>query len=408
MNELDQNFDDEINLIDLIYPIYKHRKFLIVFCIVIVVAAAFITIKSPKTYEATAVMLPEAKEANSGMELKQFGIFGLGGSAGTSSEVFEALLKSSVLTREVFQRYNYFSINGINKGDEINAAKSFAGSLNVSKDRNSPSLSLSIQAKDPVFAADLANTYFIALDEYNRANTVTSAKRLRIYIEERIEEANKELEIVQQELRKFQEENRAISISKQAEATLEVLSDMEAQRVAFEVEMAAKEKFFKGSHVEIEQLKAQMSALKKYIDQLTYSTEPKIPVALDEGKVEFYIPLKLIPGLNFDESRLLLKVKAKTGVVTLLTTQLEQAKLDETKDMPTVNVLEKAIPPKKPIKPNLKMNVVLSFVVSLFLGIFLIFLKEFFGRMDEDPETSPKWREMKNGLRGMIPFAKKR
>ena len=122
--------------------------------------------------------------------------------------------------------------------------------------------------------------------------------------------------------------------------------------------------------------------------------------------MEFYIPLTRIPALNFEESKLLLQVKAKTGVITMLTTQLEQAKLDEAKDMPTINFLEWASPPEKPVKPKIILNVVLSFFVSIFIGIFLIFLMEFSQRMDQDPEASPRWREMKRGFMRLIPFVK--
>lgn len=409
--QIDQ-MDDEINLIDLIYPIFKHKRFLILFCVIIVIATGIITYRAPRTYEATAVILPEVKPSGSGSELKaafltQFGISGIGGATGAPSEVFEAVLKSSELARDVLERYNYLFMMGINKKQDATAVREFADSVKVSKNRTEPTLSISIQSHNPVLAADLANSYILTLDEYNRNNIVTSAQRLRKYIEERLLSVNRELEKVQRELRDFQEENKAISISKQAAATLEVLSEMEAQRVALEVEKAAKDKFYRGPHIEIEQLKAQMEALRKNINRLTYSKEPKVSLEREKGQVEFYIPLKRIPALNFDESRLLLKVKAKTGVVTMLTTQLEQAKLDETKDMPTINFLDWAKPPEKPIKPKLKLNVLLSFVVSLFLGIFIIFLMEFIGRMDQDPEASPKWQEIKNGLMCWIPFRKK-
>ena len=404
--------DDEINLIDLIYPIYKRRRFLILFCLIIVVSVAIITRQMPKTYEATAVILPETKSGGTESAIKtaflgQFGIAGIGTSSGTPSEIFNAVLKSNELAQDVLGRYNYFFINGINRNSEKIAAGGFADALEVSQDRINPTLSITIQSYDPVLAADLANSYLIALDEYNRTNTVTSAQRLRKYIEKRLEAANRELDQAQTDLREFQEKNKAISISKQAEATLKVLSEMEANRVALEVEKAAKEKFYRGQHIEIEQLKARMEALQKNIDSLTYSKEPKIPLEREKGKIDFYIPLKRIPALNFDESRLLLKAKAKTGVVTMLTTQLEQAKLDETKDMPTINNLDWAEPPKGPIKPRLKLNILSSAVVALFIGIFLIFFLEFIHKMDQDPETAPKWQEIKKGLVNPILFFKK-
>jgi uncharacterized protein involved in exopolysaccharide biosynthesis len=180
---------------------------------------------------------------------------------------------------------------------------------------------------------------------------------------------------------------------------------MESQRVSLEVEKAAKEKFYKGPHIEIEQLEAQMEALQKNINRLTYSEEASVPLETEKGKVEFYIPLTRIPALNFDESRLLLDVKAKTGVVTMLTTQLEQARLEEARDIPTITTLEWAAPPEEPVKPKIKLNIILSFIVALFLGIFIVFFMEFTERMDQDPEAAPKWREMKKGVAGLMQYS---
>jgi tyrosine-protein kinase Etk/Wzc len=403
----DQFDDDEINLIDLIYPIYKRRKFLIIFCLVITFMVGVISVFSQKTYEATAVILPEASEGgDTGVRaafLEQFGVAGIGGSQSTPAALFEAVLKSNDLSWEVLKRYDYFLINGISKGGEEKVAKSFAGLVQVSKSRNDPSISISMRSNDPIFAADMANSYVWALDEYNLKNSYTSARRLREYIENRLTVAEEELDRAQKDLRAFQEKNKAVSIGKQTESTLEVLAEMESKKVELEVERAAKEKFVKEPHIELEQLNAQIEAVNKNIDRLTYSEESQVPIKHEEGKVDFYIPLTRIPALNYDESKLLLKVKAKTGVITMLTTQLEQAKLDEAKDIPTINMLEPAVPPRSPVKPRIKLNVILSFVVSLFLGIFLIFLMEFTRRLDKDPESAPKWQEIKRGFSRLIP-----
>jgi len=414
MSSPQEDFDDEINLIDLLYPIYKRRRFLTWFCVAIALAIGIWSFFLPKTYQATAVILPQTSERSASLSqsltstfLEQFGVSGLVSSGSTPSAVFQAVLKSNELAMDVLNRYDYFSIMGINQDGKKKTAKSFAGQLSVTSSKTDSTITVNIQSKNPIFAADMANSYVKALDRYNQTNTFTSARYLREYIEKRLNEADKELDIAQQELRDFQEKNKAVSISDQAKATLEVLADMEAQRVAIEVEKAAKEKFYKGPHREIEQLEAQMEALQKNIDRLTYSEETSVLVEVEKGKVEFYIPLSRVPALNFDESKLLLKVKAKTGVVTMLTTQLEQARLDEAKDIPTINYLEWASPPERPVKPKIKMNIILSFIVALFLGIFLIFFMEFIQRMDQDPETAPKWLEMKKGIAGLTKYLEK-
>jgi tyrosine-protein kinase Etk/Wzc len=402
--------DDEINIIDLVYPIYNRRKFLIKFCLVITILTGIISFFSEKVYEAKTVILPEAEDkGGTGFELKaafleQFGVSGLGGSSATSSAVFEAVLKSNELAMEVLNRYDYFMLNGISDSGRINIAKSIAGKINVAKTKTDPSISVSMQSPDPIFVADIANSYVRALDNYNVTNSYTSARRLREYIENRMRVADEELDSAQKALREFQEKNKAISIGKQTEATLEVLAEMESQKVLLEVAKAAKEKFYKGPSNELEQLDAQIAAINKNITRLTNSQEASVPLEIETGKVEFYIPLTRIPALNYDESKLLLKVKAKTGVITMLTTQLEQAKLDEAKDMPTINTLEIAEPPQKAVKPKVKLNVILGFVVSLFLGIFIIFFMEFTQRLDQDQESAPKWLEIKRGISRLNPF----
>jgi uncharacterized protein involved in exopolysaccharide biosynthesis len=100
-------------------------------------------------------------------------------------------------------------------------------------------------------------------------------------------------------------------------------------------------------------------------------------------------------------------VQAKTSVVTLLTTQLEQAKLDEAKDIPTINVLEWADTPTVPVKPKITRNIILSLIAGLFLGTFIVFIIEFLEHMDKDPETAPKWLEMKNSVKGLFNFRKR-
>jgi len=412
MSNYQEEPDDEINLIDLIYPIYKKRRFLICFCLIVAVAAGIFSIFSSKTYEATAVILPVSEDNSStslsGLASSLLGQSGLsdlvnlGSSSSSSSASFEAVLNSNELAAEVLKRYDYFSIMGINSRGENNSIKSITGSLTVTSSKKNPTISIKIQSKDPVFASELANSYVRELDKYNLNNSFTSAGRLRQYVEKRMDEANRELDLAQIELREFQEKYSVISVSQQAEATLKVLAEMEAQRVALEVEKQSKERFYKSSHLEIEQLDAQINALQKNIEILTYSSDGSVPIEREKGKVEFYIPLTSAPGLSFDEGKLLLKVKAKTGVITLLTTQLEQAKLDEAKDIPTINILEWATPPDRPVKPKIVLNIVLSLVVGLFLGIFIIFFMEFVQRMDQDPETAPKWKEIKGDMTGFF------
>ncbi|MBF0225773.1 MAG: hypothetical protein HQK76_09990 [Desulfobacterales bacterium] len=385
---------DEVGLFDLILPVYKYWKFLIAFTFCVVVLTGIVGVTSTKIYRATSVLLPEIKENAGGGELKaafltQFGFAGLGGE-GTSSAVYESILKSRELARNVLKRYNYFYLMGIDKKNEEIAIDNLLNSIVVQKPAKEPTISIIVDVSDRYMCKDIANAYIYELDNYNREVSITSAQRLRKYIEKRLENAEKEQEAAQAEFQAFQENNRAISISKQTNSTLDVLAGLESQRVEIEIEKAAKEQFYGGAHIEIEQLNAKMEALQKNIDRLVYSNEKSVPIKNEKG-LEFYIPLTKIPYLNFEESKLLAKNKAKAAVVSMLYTQSEQAKLDEAKDMPTINILDWAVPPIRHIKPKLKAMLVLGALGGLFLGAILVFLFDFI--------KSSKFKDFKNRVK---------
>jgi len=62
------------------------------------------------------------------------------------------------------------------------------------------------------------------------------------------------------------------------------------------------------------------------------------------------------------------------------------AKIEEAKKGITFQVIDRAIPPKKGIKPKRRLNVMLAGVVSLFAGIFLIFFLEYLSNLKEPEE----------------------
>ena len=75
----------------------------------------------------------------------------------------------------------------------------------------------------------------------------------------------------------------------------------------------------------------------------------------------------------------------------ILTQQLEQAKISEAKDMPTVQVLDPAVPADHRSKPSFKVNISLAGFTSLFFGVLLAFWMEYKERWKRLPICpSPK------------------
>ena len=63
-------------------------------------------------------------------------------------------------------------------------------------------------------------------------------------------------------------------------------------------------------------------------------------------------------------------------LLTLLTQQLEHARLIEARDLPIVQVLDRATPAERHIKPRLRLNLAIAGMISLVGAISLVLLLE--------------------------------
>ncbi len=69
-------------------------------------------------------------------------------------------------------------------------------------------------------------------------------------------------------------------------------------------------------------------------------------------------------------------VKYQEAVWEILAKQFEMAKLDEAKDFPLVQVLDKAIPPERKSKPKRSVIVIMATLVAFLVSIFWAFIRE--------------------------------
>jgi len=106
--------------------------------------------------------------------------------------------------------------------------------------------------------------------------------------------------------------------------------------------------------------------------------------ALDEVISKYEKKLSNLPALGLELARLMRNVKVQETVYTLLTSQYEQAKVNEAKESITIQVVDYAIPPEKKSKPSTTLNVLVAGVSSIFLGIFLAFFLEFWVKFKEE------------------------
>lgn len=96
--------------------------------------------------------------------------------------------------------------------------------------------------------------------------------------------------------------------------------------------------------------------------------------------------MELLPGKALELARLSRQQKVDQETFLLMTEKLEETKISEAGQRDNVRLVDTAIEPIYPTKPNKKLNLILGVLIGLGLGIGLTFLLEYFDDSIKNPE----------------------
>ncbi|NVM26926.1 MAG: hypothetical protein HWN70_13555 [Desulfobacterales bacterium] len=384
--EIDER-EDEINLLDYWRVIWKRRWIIAVIFCTSVVTAAIVSLLMTPIYHAKATIMPiESTQGQLSSALQNLGHvpfvgYILPSMVGTSSKKLMSILESRTLAEDVIRALDLIKVLFKEPRDEPpslqDAVRSLSGMAEITDDRKGL-ISIAVEYKDPGIAADIANQYTIALQRFLSENALSMAKRNRIFIEDQLKKLKGELQEAEEAMKNFQTDKKIVAMDAQTEASIKALAELKAQVTAKEVELGVIKQFATPANPDVLRIKDELRELKKQLAMVeTKGSNPE---------VEALPSLSEAPELGLQYIRLKRDAVTQQKLYELLTQQYEIAKIEETKEDITFQVIDKAIPPEKRIKPKRRLNVMLAGVVSLFAGIFLVFFLEYLENLKKREE----------------------
>lgn len=288
--------------------------------------ATLVAFLLPSWYRAESTLLPptDAGGTSFGMltgiiqsaALSQLGL----STSSTPSDVFGEILESRLLNEAAIERFGLAAV--YRKKGPDRTLKEFRRHLAVEVNA-AGMLTVAFEDRDPRRAADVTNFLVAELDRFNVETYKTRGKRLRQFLEGRLEEVEGQLTAAEDSLQTYERQNRVVSAA-DAEAA-RGLSDILAQKFALETQRSYVTSYTEPGSVERTGIEKQLSALDREIAKL--------------------------PALKKEGARLTLDVEVQRKLVVLLTAQVEDARMQETRDTPTVTVLDAARPPQLKSRP---------------------------------------------------------
>jgi uncharacterized protein involved in exopolysaccharide biosynthesis len=339
---------------------WERRRFLIGAGIYALLASALIAFVIPVRYKAKAQLMPPEGQQGLGMALmsalsssKGGGAGGaLGGLAGdllgmkNSGALFVGVLKSRTVADRMIEQFDLMNLYRDSKIED--ARDDLEDHTDVTEDRKSGIISVSVTDHNAKRAAAMAQAYVSELDRLVAQVSTSSARRERIFLEARLREVKGDLDLAARNFSEFASKNAALDIPAQGKAMMEAAATLQGQIIAAESELSGLQQIYADSNVRVRSLKARISELHQQLDRL--GGDAANP-SNGEGLVA--PPIRKLPVLGVTYADLYRQNKIEETVFELLTQQYEMAKVQEAKEIPSVKVLDPpVVPTKKSFPPR--------------------------------------------------------
>ncbi|HET7208141.1 MAG TPA: Wzz/FepE/Etk N-terminal domain-containing protein [Terriglobales bacterium] len=361
--------------------VWHSRRLLFRITAVGLLASTLVAFLIPKSYTSTAQLMPPDTQSTSGLAMMAAMASKVGGGLGSiagdllgvksSGALFIGVLRSQTEEDRLIQQFDLRRIYGTRL--VMDARKKLDENTSISEDRKSGIITISVTDHDAQRSAALANAYVDELNSLVSELSTSSAHRERVFLEERLKVAKRDLDTAVNELAQFSSKNNTLDIQQEGKAMLDAAGTIAGEMIAAQSQLEGLRQIYTDNNSRVRSLQARVASLRKQLEKLGGKQEDGDNVAAPNGghtgeqAAETasmpYPSIHSLPLLGAKYADYYRRAKIQETVFELLTEQYELAKVQEAKETPSVKVLDPGtVPEKKSFPPRL---------LIMFLGTFL-------------------------------------
>lgn len=341
--------------------------------------AVVVSFLLPRQYEATVKVVP-GENSSSGMmglpgklaNMENSGVGNgislaldatglLGGK--TPTAFYVEILKSRSLQDSIIDHFNlrtrYWKTGRWWPGNYYTTRKKLSSFTDIEEDKKSNVIILTVTDYDPETAAQIATAYVTELNRAAAGLNTGEAHRERVFLEGRLSEAKHDLDQTALALSQYSSKNTIMDPQDQGRAMMDAASRVQGEMIAAEAELKGLEQIYSDDNVRVRTLKARIETLQGKLHTMTGKQVQ--PAAPD------YPSMTSLPILGYRYSDLYRQTRIQEAIYEFLTQQYETAKIDEARELPSVRVMDPAVPPERKSSPHR----VLIWICSLFGALVL-------------------------------------
>jgi tyrosine-protein kinase Etk/Wzc len=364
--------------------LYRWRKFLIINIVLVLILSIIYSLTIDETFKSTAViMLPKEDDLLGGGQLT--GLLSsaapfLGGKIGSSAASMDdmiGILESRTVLQDVVDRFklmDYFEIEDNNYDKALRATRRI-----ISPEINdNMMIEINVIHENPDTSALIANYLVNVLDSLNKKFNIQQAKSNREFIEMRYVKNVEDLKAAEDSMEQFQKKYGIYVIPEQVEAAFRTIGEIEAQVVEKEILLHGIKAQLGENSPLVRNSQEQINILKNKLKELQSAERLS-----DESLILF--PFKKLPEMYKSYSRLYRDLEVQGKIMEIIMPLYEKARIDEQKSIPTVIVLDYAVPPQLKYEPKKALVVMYFLFPFLFISLILVARAEKLNSVDLVP-----------------------
>lgn len=367
----DSSSKSSFTLLDYIKVFTDNKKpILLTSIIVLIISVIVVFFIMDWIYLSTGIVKTTSKSSGlSGLlsatglpDLSDFGGLTEGGGSTQELALYESILLSRRCLEETIYKFNLM--------EEYDQEKMFfmlkvfrKDILEISSDKVAGTLAIGVYSTDPVKAKEIADFLIFQLNKINVELNVQNARNNREFIEKRYEIVKNELKQAEDSLIYFQNAY-GIAPDIQVQAAVKTEVELEAEIKSEEIRLDLLRKVLSSDQAEIKTQEEIINALKKQLFDIQNST--------DQSSI---LQLKGKPDVVMNFLRLKREVEIQTNILKFIIPMLEQAKIEEKRETPTILIIDPPQIPDYKTKPKRLPKTIIPVVLFTFLTYLFFFIK---------------------------------
>jgi capsule polysaccharide export protein KpsE/RkpR len=370
--------------------LYQNRKLLIITFLAAAVLSVVFSLVMPQWFRSYTTILPPVSDEGSfqiSALLESIPLAGMAlGNISEDTDLFLAILKSRNLMEAAAmrfglqRRYNKKNLEETVKElrDHVAAEVDDEGMITFMAEARAPWLAAKAKRDEArSLSRDMALFFIKKLDELNRQLKTEKAGNIRRFIEKRYHENLNALHQAEEAMKAFQQKHGIIALTEQTRATVTAAAELQARIMAKEIEANVLANYVGKTHVDYIKVRNEIQEMRKRYRQLQGGSGSE-PGAGARKSDTVFLPFEEAPELGVRYLRFYRELTLQETLLEFLLPQYEEAKINEARDTPTVQVLDEASLPVKKHRPKRALFCIFwTFLAVLLMVLFLFFRPAF-------------------------------